>query len=60
MLRHNTDFYMDGHTTIEFCTVCSAEGLKLQQPCCGFVEVKPRAKTQSDLDNEYDFIESQK
>lgn len=30
---HVTDFYMDGHVTVPFCKICSAEGLALLEDC---------------------------
>ena len=30
---HVTDFYMDGFQTVQFCKVCSAEGLALAEDC---------------------------
>lgn len=32
---HITDFYMDGHVTVQFCKVCSAEGNRLLEECQG-------------------------
>lgn len=32
---HITDFYMDGHSAVPFCKVCSAEGLALSEDCIG-------------------------
>lgn len=31
--RHVIDYYMDGHVTVAFCKVCSAEGEKLLEDC---------------------------
>lgn len=33
--RHVTDYYMDGHVSVEYCKVCSAEGLRLFDDCSG-------------------------
>lgn len=38
--RHVIDYYMDGHSAISFCKVCSAEGLKLFEDCPGKIEEK--------------------
>lgn len=38
MKSHITDFYKDGYARVEFCTICSAEGLALQLECVG---IKP-------------------
>lgn len=35
MKPHITDFYKDGYSRIEFCTICSAEGATLQIECVG-------------------------
>lgn len=35
MKPHITDFYKDGFSRIEFCTICSAEGATLQLECVG-------------------------
>jgi hypothetical protein len=32
---HVTDFYMDGHVTVPFCKICSAEGDRLLDECQG-------------------------
>lgn len=32
---HVTDFYMDGHMSVPFCKLCSAEGLDLIKECPG-------------------------
>lgn len=31
--RHVIDYYLDGHVTVAFCKVCSAEGNKLFDDC---------------------------
>jgi hypothetical protein len=31
--RHTIDYYMDGHSAVPFCKVCSAEGLALSEDC---------------------------
>jgi len=33
MTAHILDYYMDGHTAVSFCKVCSAEGLELLDAC---------------------------
>lgn len=35
MKPHITDFYKDGYSKVEFCTVCGAEGLTLRLECVG-------------------------
>lgn len=35
MKPHLTDFYKDGWSRVEFCTVCGAEGELLQLECVG-------------------------
>lgn len=37
-LRHVIDFYMDGHTAISFCKVCSKEGQELLEECAGPID----------------------
>lgn len=39
-IRHAIDYYMDGHSMIAFCKVCSAEGDKLIDDCPGKYENK--------------------
>lgn len=34
-IRHVIDYYMDGHSMVSFCKVCSAEGDKLLEECPG-------------------------
>lgn len=31
--RHVIDYYLDGHVTVAFCKICSAEGEKLFEDC---------------------------
>jgi hypothetical protein len=45
MKPHTTDFYKDGYSKVEFCTVCGAEGESLQLECVG---IEPD-KNQMDL-----------
>lgn len=35
MKQHVTDFYKDGYSKVEFCTVCGAEGEVLRLECVG-------------------------
>lgn len=47
--RHVIDYYVDNHTMVAFCKVCSAEGLKLFEECPQKIEnaldeKKPTAK----------------
>lgn len=36
--RHVIDYYLDGHVTVAFCKVCSAEGEKLLEGCSQKIE----------------------
>lgn len=35
MKPHIIDFYKDGYSKVEFCTVCGADGWQLQLECVG-------------------------
>lgn len=35
MKPHVTDFYKDGYSKVEFCTICGAEGELLRLECVG-------------------------
>ena len=37
--QHTFDYYMDGHIAVQFCKVCSAEGLKLIEECFGKIVI---------------------
>lgn len=39
-IRHVVDYYMEGHSMVAFCKVCSAEGDKLIDACPGKYENK--------------------
>lgn len=45
MKLHIIDFYKEGYSKIEFCTICGAEGETLQLECVG---IEPD-KNQMDL-----------
>lgn len=38
MTIHRLAEYRDGHQSISYCLICSAEGLRLQDPCVGPIE----------------------
>lgn len=37
--QHDIDYYKDGHVSVAFCKVCSAEGEKLLEDCPQKVEI---------------------
>ena len=59
MTSHKLDTYSDGYQKVPYCTVCSAEGVKLLDECGQVPIVKlPASHVQKIIDDERDELDS--